>query len=223
MTKPRFYPWLLAAFAGLLLLPSCQTNRSISTSNLFNIYRAKAYRIHPDFLVYHLNDSVSRIHFRVAAEELLYVKKDEEPEPSARIKFSYRLYPSYESGEFLDSASFSIRDFGVADPGRDIMGHFDIPIAYASDYLVGGYHPRPPPGRKISGVPQHLQEQPLQPAKFLVAPCRLGHSLVSALCRKKGRCTDHHQPNGRPFARPALQPGVSHCPCSFCSIQSQAI
>ncbi|MFH1321611.1 MAG: GWxTD domain-containing protein [Bacteroidota bacterium] len=93
------------AILTILLLPCCFTPSKISNQNLSYLYWKESNMLHPEFTVFHISDSISRLYCAINSKELLYSKESDTSEFTAVYVISYNLYPSFESIEILDSAS----------------------------------------------------------------------------------------------------------------------
>jgi len=89
----------------LFLLFGCQTTTKLSNKNLSYVYLDEAITIDADFKVYHASDTASIIYCSIDPNGLLYSREDEKKGFTATFRMSYKLYPSFESKELLDSAS----------------------------------------------------------------------------------------------------------------------
>ena len=80
-------------------------------SNLADIYNPSRATIHPDFLVNHINDSVSVIYIRIYPAELLFNQANEQGDFLAKIEIGYILSQtdddSEKKGIMVDSATIS--------------------------------------------------------------------------------------------------------------------
>lgn len=131
----RFLKHLGVLMMGFLLFGGCTLNRNLSSSNLHEIYR-NDNSPSPSFRIYHLNDSVARVYFKINSSKLLYAKKEGEKYSKSNVKFSYHIYDGYDSETFTDSASIRFSDFGFSEPARELIGNFEIPMSNNLDRLI---------------------------------------------------------------------------------------
>lgn len=142
---------------SILILSGCFTSTKISNQNLSYIYWKESSILHPRFMVFHLSDSISRLYYSINSKELLYSKEDDKQEFTAAFAISYKLYPSLESKELLDSASLKIdipayknldfignrptylHDYSyqpISRSGKEIIGHIDFKAKFSKHYLL---------------------------------------------------------------------------------------
>jgi GWxTD domain-containing protein len=86
---------LIVIFIFLLLCLnySCKTSQQIVRTkvNLADVYNPGKSTLHPDYSVYHLNDSLSVLYIRIYPAELLFNQANEDGEFQAKLKISYIL------------------------------------------------------------------------------------------------------------------------------------
>ena len=49
--------------------------------------------LHPQFLIYHLSEEYSELHFKVSTDELLYSRKNVSEPFSSNLSLKYIIYP----------------------------------------------------------------------------------------------------------------------------------
>ena len=89
----------------LLFLAGCYSTTRLSNQNLSYLYWKESGILHPKYSVYHISDSVSKVFCYIKPDELLFSRNDGTGEFTASYTIHYRLLPSYESKEVLDSAT----------------------------------------------------------------------------------------------------------------------
>ncbi len=117
--------WIL--LTSLILLSAC-SDTFRSTNNLAYLYKKEKTSLHPNFKIYHKNDSISELHFSMHSEELLYVRNPSNNTFTARVGLSYKLFTSYQSNELVDSATVVLRDENPKQVEKYIQGKLDIKI-----------------------------------------------------------------------------------------------
>jgi GWxTD domain-containing protein len=120
----------LAVFIYVLLFLSCATSTKMSNKNIAEIYKNESNYLTPDYFVYHLNDSLSELHFKIATDEF--------QKTLAKVfglKFELFIYESYESVKPIDTISAFIRD-SVPKDLAEIIGKIKFKLKYGSNYLV---------------------------------------------------------------------------------------
>jgi GWxTD domain-containing protein len=119
----------------LVLISSCATKTNVSTQNIAHVYKSSSSLLHPEYVVYHISDSVSAIYFKVAANELLYIKKDNST-TTARLNISYVIKESFESKTVLDSGSLVVSDVNSSKTNKWITGKLIVKASYGKIYLA---------------------------------------------------------------------------------------
>lgn len=122
---------VLTAFPFLF---SCHTGK-ISSSNLSYLYDKDMKDYIPDYSVYHVSDSTSRVYYRFNSGSLLYVKDLNEDHFSATYSLQTELYDSYDMKVIIDSSTAEFHDDDMVTK-RDITGSLDIKAPRGNDYLL---------------------------------------------------------------------------------------
>lgn len=89
----------------LLGLSSCSTPTLVTNQNLSYIYNKEQSYLHPDYVVFNRNDSVSALYFRINSKELLFARTSESNHAFARFSVAYSVFQDYENRTILDSGS----------------------------------------------------------------------------------------------------------------------
>jgi len=91
---------------------SCKSGEKAATNkNVAGIYMPGLNLIDPDYKVFHKNDSITEVYFRLNSENILYTKKRGDTAFSANILIKYEL--TDKGTELLkDSASILFTDYG---------------------------------------------------------------------------------------------------------------
>lgn len=95
---------------------ACTGSRDISTQNLASLYRSPEQFFHPEFSLFHLNDSLTRIYLKINPEEFLFVRQDDN-HYKAKMKVAILKTYSYEANFPLDTFYCSF-DFDISEKGR---------------------------------------------------------------------------------------------------------
>src|SRR5665213_4482344 len=119
----------------LLLIASCATSRKTRSSSQNNAYRRDANVMHPQFEVFHINDTISELHFKIRSKELLYMRPDGINFYS-NVLISYRLLPTYDSKEVVDSASVRLVDLNNENEDKYLLGKIKIKARSAHTYFL---------------------------------------------------------------------------------------
>ena len=104
----------------LMSKPSLSNNKTTLKSSA-----NKELIIRPRYEVFHLNDSLSELHFRINSKDLLYTKRDGELFISNCL-ISYQLSEAMKSQFFLDSSSIRLVDINNENESKYLIGKLTI-------------------------------------------------------------------------------------------------
>lgn len=127
---------LFSVLIAALLFYGCPTSRKISNLNLSHLYKNNLILVHPKFTVHHETADSSRLYFGIDSEELLYTRQGIDQEFTANIGIHYRLMPSYESKDILDSGSVVITDVSPGNEKKQIIGSIMFRVSEGATYLL---------------------------------------------------------------------------------------
>jgi GWxTD domain-containing protein len=116
--KSTIFPLLLL----LLFMASCFSPGKVSNRNFAHLYKGSLTPLNPEYVIYHETDSVSKIYYSFDAKELLFSRKENDEDFTARLKFSYIVYESFESHIVLDSSFTIVSVVGIPDSKKIIRG-----------------------------------------------------------------------------------------------------
>lgn len=139
MTKRKtknFRPYINISTAALILMivaVSCISKRGYHAKNVNYIYDTKELAIRPDYKIYHLSDTITRIYYRLNSSNLLYMREAEGQPYKASLLFNYHLVKSFEETAILDSGNFKYLDKAEIPPQKAIVGYFDINTRVGED------------------------------------------------------------------------------------------
>ena len=126
---------LLVSFTTVLSW-TCTTPR-VSTQNISQVYKKDDSQLHPLFAVYHQDNYISQLHFRLHSGELLYARPDgDTKEYSCNVKITYVLKSSYEAKDIIDSGSVKVVDSYVDAVEKDIVGQFNFKAEAPKTYML---------------------------------------------------------------------------------------
>jgi GWxTD domain-containing protein len=101
ISKKILIPIIIVLFLGACItIPN-----TISRKNISYIYNPASSQLHPNYLVYHQNDSVSTILIWFYPSELTFNKAVNRTTHSAKMRIKYKVFPSFESNKIIDSSS----------------------------------------------------------------------------------------------------------------------
>ena len=100
--------FLFIVLSGQLAFSGTNQSQKI---NAKNTSIKDVLQLHPEYIVYHSSDSITKVFFRLKCSELLYVKYSKNIDVLvARGKIKYLLSPSYASTQIVDSSSIYFVD-----------------------------------------------------------------------------------------------------------------
>ena len=114
---------------------SCGSSKKMVNKGQNTTYKKEVYTIHPQFVVFNISDTLSELHFKIASKELLYTRPDG-INFSSNVLVSYRLMPSYDSREIVDSSSVRVVDENNTASDKNLIGKINIhALAHHTYYL----------------------------------------------------------------------------------------
>ena len=119
----------------LLVIISCGSSRKSTKKPQSSAFRKEVFTIHPQFIIFNVNDTISELHFKIASKELLYTRPDG-INFSSNVIISYRLLRSYDSKEILDSASVRLVDANNNSTDKYLIGKINIHAKAHHNYIL---------------------------------------------------------------------------------------
>lgn len=127
------------AFVIAFLLVACLGNRRINNNNYAFLYKP-VKDLNPEFIVYHLNATTSRIYFRVPKKDIGFKKLSVDEDESARLRLSAKLFSNYDYQLVVDTASAyytkSLNEIIVNNGVSYIVDSLDIRIQMGANYTL---------------------------------------------------------------------------------------
>ncbi|MES2590412.1 MAG: GWxTD domain-containing protein [Bacteroidota bacterium] len=120
---------------SVLVIIACGTPRKATTVTHTGAYKHDANTIRPQFTIFHTNDSISELHFKISSKELLYMRPDGINFHS-NVLISYRLLPTYDSKEIIDSSSVRVVDENNDGTDKYLLGKINIKAPSAHSYFL---------------------------------------------------------------------------------------
>ncbi len=116
-------------------LTSCRskvagTRNSLSAKQNTQLYKNSVSKIslQSQFEIFHINDTLSELYFKINSKELLYSRK-EDNNFSCNALISYQLKSTYKSNEVLDSASVRLVDINSdANSEKYLIGKINVKV-----------------------------------------------------------------------------------------------
>ncbi|MDQ3048364.1 MAG: GWxTD domain-containing protein [Bacteroidota bacterium] len=125
---------LIYSIAVLFLL-ACGSSKDTTSTTPDPSYKRDANQIHPQFSVFHVNDTASELHFKLQSKELLYTRPDG-INFSSNVLITYRLLPSFDSKEIIDSASVRVVDENNEGADKDLIGKITFKAKSPRSYFL---------------------------------------------------------------------------------------
>lgn len=125
--------YLIALF--ILLLNGCSSSQKSTNKNVAGIYMPGLNLIDPEIIVFHKNDTLSELHFRINSADVLYTKRREDSTFSANILIQYELTDE-QLKAVVDTASISFRDFGDNKQKKFLDGVISLNTQSKKSYLL---------------------------------------------------------------------------------------
>ncbi len=121
----------IASFFG------CYSSNKASNQNIIDIYKGDIHALHPEFVLVHMNDSISYLYFKVDESELLYERKDIADSFTAAIKIHCRVTLNYESPLIMDSNSTVLNLQSSTNTKKEFaVGYLPLRLNRRSRYLL---------------------------------------------------------------------------------------
>ena len=130
--KIPFFPF----FFFVLFILGCTTSKNISQQNLAHLYKKEPQTLSPSYIIYHINDSLSQIRFKVNSKTLLYSKQENQEHLTAQVRVFYKLLRNYESDIILDSSSIILTDNASKYGEKDLIGEMDFKASAGNDFVM---------------------------------------------------------------------------------------
>ena len=126
-------------FISIILLISTFScisyNYSISNRNVAYLYQAGKTSINPQFLIYHVSDTISSLFFKINEKELHFLEANENYKKRARIKIFYQIFSSLDSYDLIDSAS-SVIEIKKSNISEDFVSYIPLHIPDKSKFTI---------------------------------------------------------------------------------------
>ena len=127
--KTLLYIFILLSFVACT---SSRKMRMFSTKvNNLN----DAYAIHPQFEIFHVNETLSELHFKINSNELLYTRSDGS-NLTTNVLIKYTLVSKKNPGEIIDSASQKLVDINNSSEMKYLIGKINIHSNTSVNYIL---------------------------------------------------------------------------------------
>lgn len=125
--------FFIASLVSLVL--GCQTQRVRQTSS-DRLYKKENNELNAQFVVYHINDSVSQLFYKISNETIVYKKTDTSLAFYSNLKLFLRISNDETLDVTRDTASAVILDRQTEVKVRDLTGSFFFTLKHGSKYHV---------------------------------------------------------------------------------------
>ncbi|HTB08078.1 MAG TPA: GWxTD domain-containing protein [Bacteroidia bacterium] len=116
---------------------ACVTTNKVSVQNLSESYRSDIHYLHPEFTVYHVDDSISMLYFKIDESELLYVRRAMQDTFYASVRVLCKVMASYDSPFIIDSNSTILKFPSAANTKKELaVGVIPIRMKAGQSYLL---------------------------------------------------------------------------------------
>ena len=129
MKKILFYSSLF------IIIFSCSSHKKLAKTTEPSSYKHDVNTIHPQFAIFNATDNITELHFRIATKELLYTRPDG-VNFSCNVLVSYRLIPTYDSREIIDSASVRVIDENNNNADKYLIGKLNVKALAKHNYFL---------------------------------------------------------------------------------------
>src|SRR5688572_15696414 len=130
---------LLFVFASAIFaLWNCRTSspNSVTRQNFATQYHSDQKVMRPNYVLYNVTDSMSRMYFSVNSNELLYQKNTYDAGYTARILLTYVVHPVAFPKILTDSGHVVLTDIGQPGISKLLASHVDMDIYDAGEFYL---------------------------------------------------------------------------------------
>ncbi|HRG37261.1 MAG TPA: GWxTD domain-containing protein [Bacteroidia bacterium] len=119
----------------LFIVVACSTPRNTGYKPESKTYKREANTINPEFIVHHINDTISELNFKIRSKELLYTRPDG-INFSSNLLISFRLTSNYDAKEFSDSSSVRLVDQNNDGADKFLIGKIKMRVRTLKNYFL---------------------------------------------------------------------------------------
>lgn len=118
----------------IIIVYGCSSSeRAATNKNVAGIYMPGLNLIDPDYKIFHKNDSLTEVHFRLNSGNILYTKKRNDTSFSANILIKYEL-TNKATETLIDSASIFFTDYGNNKQKKFLDGLINLKTSSNNNY-----------------------------------------------------------------------------------------
>jgi len=127
--------YILSVLLALLIPFSCNSKKKATKKKNFAfIYNPASTSLHPEYLIYHKNESVSLLMVKFYPGELLFNQTNEDTEFRAELNFSYRLFDK-ETKELIDTSSANI-EINLDEVQEEMITFIPFKANFGNNYII---------------------------------------------------------------------------------------
>ena len=108
----------LLLFSALLALTACDTKQGFQANDLSYVYNPSQLALRPHFVIFHKNDEITEVDYRIECSDLLYVRNSSTGQYESEARLDYSLVKSFEETTILDSGTVIIKDASDDIPNK---------------------------------------------------------------------------------------------------------
>ncbi len=136
MNRRRIFKFIFSV-SIIAVLAGCFSSNKVSVQNLSNQYRNDQHYLHPEYSLYHVNDSISLLYFKLDESELLYIRRNQADSFSAMVKIMCKVTESYDADRLLDTTSILLNFTSITNTKREYtVGSIPLKIKAGTTHLI---------------------------------------------------------------------------------------
>ncbi|MCB0380557.1 MAG: GWxTD domain-containing protein [Flavobacteriales bacterium] len=122
----------VVGFCVIAFLSSCSSSENLSNRNVAGIYLPGINLLEPEYKVFHENDSLTKVYFRLHSENLLYTRRRTDSVFTANVQVKYELLG--EGEKLIDSATIYFVDYGQNNQKKFLEGIVELKTELNTNY-----------------------------------------------------------------------------------------
>lgn len=119
----------------LFFITACSPLNRISNRDMAAMYNADTEILDPQFVVYNVTDTTTRLYLKVGTENILYQQQGQGT-LMANLRLQCKIFNSYETARFSDSCSVSITDEQVDNEPHSLINYVDFKMPASKEYVL---------------------------------------------------------------------------------------
>ena len=136
MKRLRVFGYIFCTLVTATIIGCFSTNK-VSVQNLSTQYRTDLHYLHPEFSLYHVNDSMSLLYFKIDESELLYIRRNMADSFSAAVKIACKVTESYDQDMLVDTSSVVLNFSSATNTKREYtVGSMPLKIKAGTTHLI---------------------------------------------------------------------------------------